>query len=281
MERFCSYQKFFKSFGEVGSLGDSVAVPILRMVGPSPNTSENNVIVHLMSARDDNDDFTTVESFRNGYPRFAALLSSDGAFQVFRRFARLRMRIILTKQDELALLENCLDKIDQEEQRALFLGNLRRDSNEQRKAILERISAALSKYGMWPIEQTLGTRLISALGILDDLLEQSCRILRLGCPADRDAQSLRNWFNGNNSVARAETAYLSKSRDLMSLCALEDDAPARLGNFVEDALVWIYQVFRAVSPRRRRFSLLPCMSAWVALTNRADMYVTRTQRLMV
>jgi len=62
-----------------------------------------------------------VESYKQGYPQFSALLSAHDPFFLCLRFSRLRARILLLKQDKLVLLENKLDRIDQEEQWLLFL----------------------------------------------------------------------------------------------------------------------------------------------------------------
>jgi vacuolar-type H+-ATPase subunit F/Vma7 len=54
---------------------------------------------------------------------------------------------MLDKQDDIITLEEELDRIDREEPRVLFLGNHRRDRNEERKNIMSRIDKALESYG--------------------------------------------------------------------------------------------------------------------------------------
>ena len=88
-----------------------------------------------------------VESYNQGYPRFSALVSSHDSFFVCRRFARLRARLLLLKQDKLAALEGELDRIDQEEQHLLFLGRSRSDRNAERAAVLSEIETRLKDYG--------------------------------------------------------------------------------------------------------------------------------------
>lgn len=51
----------------------------------------------------------TVESYPRGYPQYSALISSSESFFIFRSFYRLRARVLLTKQDELNVLESRLD----------------------------------------------------------------------------------------------------------------------------------------------------------------------------
>lgn len=91
-----------------------------------------------------------VEDFRSGYPRFTALISSHSPFFVFRRFARIRARLLLLKQDRLSVLEQKLDQIDQSETSPLFLGKSRVDGNGDRLAVLAEMESCLTDYGMKP-----------------------------------------------------------------------------------------------------------------------------------
>jgi len=54
---------------------------------------------------------------------------------------------MLLKQDRLSLLEKQLERIDDQELTALFLGSARRDTNTERKKVLDEIGAALSVHG--------------------------------------------------------------------------------------------------------------------------------------
>lgn len=60
----------------------------------------------------------------------------------------MRARLLLRKQDELSLLEEQLDEIDRTETKKLYLGNMRREKNERRKDVLQRMDSALKDYGM-------------------------------------------------------------------------------------------------------------------------------------
>lgn len=57
------------------------------------------------------------------------------------------MRMLLLKQDLVARLEEDLDRIDDEEEKPLFLGNCRRDRNGNRKKALAELDEALRDYG--------------------------------------------------------------------------------------------------------------------------------------
>lgn len=89
-----------------------------------------------------------MEAFRPGYPRYAKLLSTDPAFQNFRRFTRQRLRLLLFKQDQVSLLGDELDSIDRNEDHDLFLGCMRKDGNTARNNKLRELSQTLEEYGM-------------------------------------------------------------------------------------------------------------------------------------
>ncbi|CAG7555634.1 unnamed protein product [Fusarium equiseti] len=84
-----------------------VAAPILPVAVPS---------AHPAKAQG-----RKIEDFRPGYPRYTSLISSHGPFFLFRRFSRLRARLLLLKQDKLAVLEKQLDDIDDAEAFPIFL----------------------------------------------------------------------------------------------------------------------------------------------------------------
>lgn len=77
-----------------------------------------------------------------------AFIASHPSFHIFRRFASLRARILLSKQDRLVELEKQLERIDRDEVKPLFLSSIRRDKNDERKKILKDIDIALAEYGM-------------------------------------------------------------------------------------------------------------------------------------
>jgi hypothetical protein len=88
-----------------------------------------------------------VEHYPSGYPQYSALISSHDPFFVFRSFRRLRARLLLSKQDEIAVLESELDTLDREEAAPFFLGTCRRDGNISRATVLSQIHTKLAEYG--------------------------------------------------------------------------------------------------------------------------------------
>ena len=91
---------------------------------------------------------STVEDFRQGYPRFCALIDTHPALNIFRRFSKLRARVILRKQDRLSILEQQLENLDQQETTTLFLASNRLDGNTERQTVLDDIEKALHDYGL-------------------------------------------------------------------------------------------------------------------------------------
>ncbi|KAI1128943.1 hypothetical protein F5Y10DRAFT_291580 [Nemania abortiva] len=167
-----------------------------------------------------------VEDYRQGYPRFSALLASHDSFFVFRPFRRIRARILLLKRDKIAILEEKLDRVDSEESCPLFLGASRYDKNTSRVAILNELESHLADY--------------------DSLLERSHRILSLNRASSRDLLSLQHWVKGNSCLNRAETAYLEKEREMINLSPSSDSAMNKLEDWTEDQFIRHYARFREI-----------------------------------
>lgn len=86
---------------------EMAAPPTLPVVDPSTHAvkpqSRKSTELPLPSVTASNN--LSVEDFREGYPRFTSLISSHDPFFLFRRFGRLRARLLLIKQDKLAVLD--------------------------------------------------------------------------------------------------------------------------------------------------------------------------------
>ncbi|OTA96297.1 hypothetical protein M434DRAFT_27945 [Hypoxylon sp. CO27-5] len=177
-----------------------------------------------------------IDDFKPGYPRFTALLSSYEPYFIFRRFDRLRARIILRKQDKLSILEQRLNEVDQKETSLLFLGKSRCDNNPDRLGLLSEIENCLGDY--------------------DQFIERTSRTLSYGRAQPRDRESLLNWLSGTGSIARDETAYLAHSHELVSLAPTGDTALSQLETWIEDKLInygFLQGRFHAASNDRHVF----------------------------
>ncbi|OTA70083.1 hypothetical protein K449DRAFT_459893 [Hypoxylon sp. EC38] len=159
-----------------------------------------------------------VEDYPPGYPRFAALTGSHPSFYVFRRFAALRARMLLYKQDNISSLESTLERIDLEERKVLFLGSRRKDVNEARRDVLEKIDKAMADY--------------------DDLMSRTQRALSYKPARARDLSNIRDWLGDTGSISREETAYIWHT-DLVSLSDLgSEHALEWIKGPIEDAIIW-------------------------------------------
>lgn len=92
----------------------------------------------------------SVEDYRNGYPRFAALFNAEPGFCIVRRFGNLYALSVLLKQEKLLDLETQLNEVDANEERQLYLKSRQHDGNPERKHLLEQIDTALQSYGSSP-----------------------------------------------------------------------------------------------------------------------------------
>ncbi|KAF2849802.1 hypothetical protein T440DRAFT_426457 [Plenodomus tracheiphilus IPT5] len=165
-----------------------------------------------------------IEDFRPGYPRFSALLSAHNSFHIFRSFRQLRTRLLLIKQLKLSDLEEQLEKLDNDEQRGLFLSSNRRDNNLSRKQVIVDIDRALADY--------------------DQLIERNHRILALDPVENRNVSSIRNWLNANGCMARDEVKYLDHMNDLTSVVASHDAIMLTFEAWLERTLLRLWKGLR-------------------------------------
>ncbi|KAI0198128.1 hypothetical protein F4808DRAFT_452216 [Astrocystis sublimbata] len=172
-----------------------------------------------------------VDKFRPGYPRYAALLNSHNSFHNFRAFRRLRLRLLLAKQDEISVLESRLDEIDSAEQRVLFLGCMRRDTNVDRQQALQNIKLAISEY--------------------DGMMSQYRATTSLPAASQREVQNLQNWIDGTGCLDRSESSYLQYSGDLVSLSSSGDTSTEYIEMAVEECVYWLEIMLGRIFPNIR------------------------------
>ncbi|KAJ4387291.1 hypothetical protein N0V93_007880 [Gnomoniopsis smithogilvyi] len=173
-----------------------------------------------------------VDKYRSGYPRYTTLLSTHPSFHNFRRFTKIRMRLLLLQQDRITRLEDRLDLLDSQESQEIFLGCVRRDVNPDRLQVFEDLAGALKVY--------------------DDLLERSCQVLSLPKSWNRDIENLKRWTDGTGCISRKETEYLEKGNDLANLIGSFDSALVYSESIVEDCTSWFSQCVSNYIPGLRR-----------------------------
>ncbi|KAK7996758.1 hypothetical protein PG989_004798 [Apiospora arundinis] len=163
-----------------------------------------------------------------GYGQFAELISSHPSFFAFRRFAALRARMILRKQDRIAQLEGQLQDIDRHEQNPIYRCSYRRDKNPQRIQVFEELDLLMAQY--------------------DDLNGRTRNALSTKTASPRDVKNICHWIQGSGCVVIAESDYLAHDRDLMALGPAEtDDFLQSVGHRTEDVIIWISGLLGRVS----------------------------------
>ncbi len=185
----------------------------------------------------------------------------------------MRERLLLVKQFRISVLERRLEQIDQGEERPLFLGSLKRDRNPDRQSVLSELDTALADYGTLFIltsssqekiksSSSVNLRVSICLAIYrmaviarrqtiltqihaDALLERNARIFRLTEATKKNRLSLVNWINGNGSISRSETSFLTE-KDLCASEGLDECKLLGVENVVECVLIWVYQKLKGV-----------------------------------
>ena len=177
-------------------------------------------------------------------------MSACDSYFICRRFSHLRARLLLQKQDQIAVLEHSLEQLDQEEPCTLFLGQTRGTGNLQRGELLSEIDSRLADYGKYGknVKQTF---LESDIAQTDDFVWRARFMLHIDSARPRDIESLQNWINGTGCIARAETSYLARQQDLVSLGRQRDNAVQQLETWVEDKLVFFWRGFRKVCLQKK------------------------------
>lgn len=164
-----------------------------------------------------------IEDYPTGYPRFAALLNSHASFYTFRNFSKLRLRVLLGKQDKLAQLEDRMEEIDDNPDFAVIRGTFRRDINGERDALLALIDKHLADY--------------------DLTLERTEKSLCREVASERDVSNVQNWVRTMGQIPRDEAAYLWRD-DLITIGASGKDSTSYgFEGPVGDAVIWASNMF--------------------------------------
>ncbi|KAI1414644.1 hypothetical protein F5Y13DRAFT_13048 [Hypoxylon sp. FL1857] len=165
-----------------------------------------------------------LEDYLSGYPRFAALLGLHPSFHVFRNFSNLRVRLLLSKQDELAQLEERLERLDADKTFTFFRGSLRGDRNGERAQLMAEINRCLTEY--------------------DSVLERVEKSLKRHAAGDRDTENIQNWIQSTGQLPRSEAAYLWQD-DLVAVGAADRDFTSPvLQGLIEDSVVWLSKLVK-------------------------------------
>ncbi|KAH9995156.1 hypothetical protein F4779DRAFT_631706 [Xylariaceae sp. FL0662B] len=177
-----------------------------------------------------------VEDHLPGYPRLAALLSLHPSFYVFRNFSKLRIRLLLSKQDELVQLEDRLEKLDSDSIFTFFRGSLRHDRNGERTQLMAEIERVLIDY--------------------DSTLNRAEKSLQRPAARGRDTDNVQNWMKSTGQIPRSEAAYLWQE-DLVTIGETNRDPTSPiLQDLIEDTIIWLSKLAKS-TPFHRAVSRDP------------------------
>lgn len=95
-----------------------------------------------------------VESFPQGFPRLASLVSCDDSLAMHRGFKRLHNRLLLQLEAEITELEKDLDKLDKEDAEAATNYRLMSTKHEEdwdasQVQLFDKIKSKLKEYGQY------------------------------------------------------------------------------------------------------------------------------------
>ncbi|KAI1088280.1 hypothetical protein F5B19DRAFT_433238 [Rostrohypoxylon terebratum] len=170
----------------------------------------------------------TVEDHLPGYPRFAAFLSLHRSFYIFRNFSKLRVRLLLSKQDELVQLEDRLESLDCDSTFAFFRGSLRHDRNGERAQLMAEIERGLIDYA------STGLSFLQEIDLSLDRVEKS---LQRHAARRRDIENAQRWMQNTGQIPRNEAAYLWQD-DLITIGETDEDAASPfLQHLIEDTII--------------------------------------------
>lgn len=96
-----------------------------------------------------------------GYKGYSDFIASDTDFFILRRFASLSIRIALSLQDQVAVLEESLEELDRKYSRKAHPdvnnGSFREDEVD-RAAVLEKLRQKLVQYSTYPVSGCINLR---------------------------------------------------------------------------------------------------------------------------
>ena len=115
-------------------------------------TISTHTPIHLRTSNHE-----AVDDHPKGYPQFAAYINSDDNFLIARKYGFLRSRVLLYRQDELAVLERDLINLDEDdaenEDQKIRLSSRKTDEEQDtdpvnsRKVLIQKIDNKLKEYG--------------------------------------------------------------------------------------------------------------------------------------
>lgn len=175
-----------------------------------------------------------VHEFNWGYPNPAIFQSSDEAFGLYRRFGYLQSRLLLEKQDALRVLENKLNRFDEDDMAES--NNRYSDIHPSpREQLLAKIEEAFNSYGKIKLRgRTLIT--IACADKSATLLRSSQQLMALNRPTASEYRSVGNFMDQNKPLINEELEHIEHKDDIGTLRTRREHA--WLDEGIEHILRW-------------------------------------------
>ncbi|TKA82965.1 hypothetical protein B0A55_01562 [Friedmanniomyces simplex] len=171
-----------------------------------------------------------------GYALIANFQSSDRNFLQYRGFLHLHSRVLLALQADIGYLETELDQMDQWDiecgihSRLACLRDKKRDDLQSRIDVMPDTYRAEFNRTRPDVMLELRTKLVE----YDELLLKTREVHALQRPAQRDYESVRNWFDSHKPVVQEELDFIRCKEDLITL--RDGRESASFDGFVERCL---------------------------------------------
>ena len=177
-----------------------------------------------------------VDEFDCGYPNLATFQSSDEVFALYRRFGYLQSRLLLEKQDVLRVLEDRLNKYDEEDRAESNTRELGLEPGEPnlREALLAEIETAFNAYGKDNSSTEALTEFADTGGRSATILTSSQQLMAANRPSASEYRSVCRYIEQNKPLVPRELEYIKHKDDLVTLRPGRDHA--WLDRIIERAL---------------------------------------------
>lgn len=168
----------------------------------------------------------------------------DPEFTVLKRFDYLHLRNLLYHSDILAMTEEQLRRLDQQETVQSYLSSRRQDKNTERQNLLQSLDEQLKAYGnvlsqvSLPIHAFV-TNPLSTLAV-DEAVGRFQTLMNIRPAPIESRQSICNWVNGQKPLVRSESKVFleaDKQEDFMIMQPSDQNSGKRVMEKVFGAAV--------------------------------------------
>ncbi|KAN0110989.1 hypothetical protein V8E51_007376 [Hyaloscypha variabilis] len=198
-----------------------------------------------------------LERCEDGYPYLATFMDSDENFMIYRRFGFIHARLLLQKQDELRIMEEELDRMDQQDltsnARAIQcrMEDIERQDNQpgaKRQALLARLEETVLRY--------------------DELLLNAQHLAAANRPPERDYNSVANFIRHKKPLMQGDDDFIYNKEDLITL------RPGRESAWLDSTVERLLKLFP-----RSAVKFVFCSKETAAKTKDEDLFLPTKARV--